>query len=95
MVGDTRGGRTPAHVDQLKPYPTLGEVGVLAGLDLPPPRTVEKVMNHRGSTPSQWKFLVWWRGEPAAEAAWIPRVTLEEMGFREKIQVYLAVFGIS
>ena len=95
VVGDAHGGKTAAHIDQLKPYTPLGEVGELAGLDLPPPKLVERIMNHRGTTPSQWEFLVWWRGEPAAEAAWVSRATLWEMGFREEIQAYLGALGMS
>ena len=85
-VVDKRGVELLVHVDQLKPYLSLGEAGELVGLE-GWGKVVEDIVEHRDGEEEE-EYLVRWRGEPGDAAAWLTRSQLVSLGWSAQVEAY-------
>ena len=88
LLRDKKGDTLAAHVDQLKPYLTLGEEGELAGLEHTG-KDIEQVRGCKVGPTGSREFLVWWKGEPSSEATWVPYTELVREGLGHHVQQYI------
>ena len=86
MVADRRGTEFAVHVDQLKPYTPLGEVGELAGLE-GWDRVVDSVRGSRETADGELEYLVRW-DDKTQQSSWVPHVVLLAMGWHSKVEEY-------
>ena len=88
IVGDKKGRHLAVHVDQLKPYITLGEVEELKGLPLNV-HVVQKVMSHRSDPIRGLELLIWWQGQGERDAEWVGHSKMVKMGLGPQVQPYI------
>ena len=88
MVGDKKGRQLAVHVDQLKPYITLGEVDELKGLPLGL-HTIKKIKSHRVDPLRGLELFVWWEGQNEEESEWLTHQKLVDMGVGPQAQEYI------
>ena len=85
-VADRRGTEFAVHVDQLKAYTPLGEVGELAGLE-GWDRVVDSVQASRETADGELEYLVRWE-DRSLQSSWVPHVVLLAMGWHSKVEEY-------
>ena len=96
LVQDRSGAHLSVHVDWLKPYVPLGEVGELAGL-LDTHRTVQTIKGMRDGTDGSREYLVQWsdNSDGSTTMAWAPYGHLVALGYQGKVDDYHSSCAIS
>ena len=87
QVLDKRGTATLVHIDQLKPYEVLGEVGELVGIDTWG-RPIANIQDSR-KTADGVEYMVRWGDLGGETQTWVPHDALIAMGAEAQLMQYL------
>ena len=89
VVQDKAGACLSVHVDWLKPYVPLGEVGELAGLE-ELHRVPHSIRGMRDCEDGGREYLVQWldNAESPSSAVWVPHSHLVALGHQGKVEEY-------
>ena len=83
VVQDRRGTTFAVHLDQLKPYVPLGELGELAGLE-GWDRDLDCILKVKDGPDGEAQYLVSWKGHPTQD--WVTYTASLTRGWQDQIE---------